>query len=98
MQGVIKVTAFLKEPEGVWEDEIPVQFPPGKAKAAALQVVMGIMAVGLIRTLGEDEFEIIPMLRVKSITAKTSTILGADGVDLSQAVEQFNQTSRLVKG
>lgn len=83
MQATIKLTAFLTNPEGVWERDCPVEFPPGAEKQILVQLTTGVLKTGLVRELGDDEIEIIPAMRVKSITAKLNTVQIASPLDLN---------------
>lgn len=87
IRGTVHLTAYLKEPEGVWEQDVPFECPPDKEKSAMLQVVLSMLNIGLLESISETEFNLIPMGRVKTINVKAipQNIGLATGADFSAA-------------
>lgn len=80
-QVTAKVTAILQNPDGVWEEEIPVELPsPELATAAMLRITGGFAAQGGLVRISSDGLNFIPMNRVRSMDIKISTLeLAAPG-------------------
>lgn len=86
MQGIVKVTAILKDPIGVWEHEQPVEYPAGAEKAITMQVYRGVLAMGLIRHIDDTEFETVPFDRISHYNVKLLTVSAADNLDMARAI------------
>ena len=93
LQGKLKVVARLINPTGVWEDEIPAEFPDATyARAATHQLLATIRASGgLLREISETETQFIPLLRVKDINIKVeiSTVGLATNLDMAKATSRI---------
>lgn len=85
MQGLLKLHAVLTNPEGVWDEELPTNCPPGKEKSAIFQMLGLINNTGGLALINSDtDIEFIPMTRVKSLRVTYCSVVGADLGDLSQ--------------
>lgn len=94
MQGKIKATAILQNPDGAWDDEIPVQFEPGEERRVLAQVG-GSLGNGLMRWLGPKHLEVIPACRIKSLEVQFSDVAVASPADLETAKKIADVTSKL---
>lgn len=78
-----KVTAILINPDGVWEEEIPVVYEDPRALGQAGQQIIHAIVRGwsLVHTISETETEFISLMRVKSLNVKISKVLVATVAD-----------------
>src|SRR5579859_6104974 len=93
MQRQIEVTAFLQKPDGtpdgVFEESYRADFsgvPPTKMAEAGKAAMLQLSAQfnnGLVREIGPEEIEIIPINRVRSITLKLSPVTLANAADIA---------------
>ena len=94
MQTKVLLTAILKDPEGVWQDEAVLEAPDD---APPVGIIMQVLATlrnngGLLTfTDGGRSAEMIPMNRVKNITAKVEMSLA---IGSPAAIEQAAARAR----
>ena len=83
MELLAKITAFLVNPDGVWEENVPVVCNDPHALTQIIPQIAGsiVRAGGLLRQISDDEGEFISLLRVRSITIKLSPIVTPGVVD-----------------
>lgn len=94
-KGTIKVTAVLHNPDGVWEQEIPVEYPAGAEKQILMQVLGGVRTVGLLTTIGPEEVELIPETRVKHYNFKLNTVVLGNEADVASAATSAAATNAI---
>lgn len=84
MQGRVKITAILINPDGVWEDEFVVQFAPEQKRAIPFTQIGQINQLGgLVRIIDESHIQFIPLCRIKDIDVAVSEVLVANMSDLA---------------
>ena len=94
MQTKVLLTAILKDPEGVWQDEAVLEAPD---EVPPVGIIMQVLAAlrnngGLLTfTDGGRSAEMIPMNRVKNITAKVEMSLA---IGSPAAIEQAAARAR----
>jgi hypothetical protein len=79
VEGKVKVTAVLQNPDGVYEDEFSYQYPdngprPSYEKVAASYCAQVAINGGFLQKVDAYVFRFIPMLRVKDIQVEFSAI------------------------
>lgn len=71
LYGKVIVKAILREPEGLWTREIPIEGIPDEDEAALLQgVLLKVRSEGMQRQIDEHEIESIPMHRAVNISVR----------------------------
>lgn len=94
LQAVVKVKVTLKDPDGLWEDEIPVGFKnPRTLLSASQQMLVKILRDGgMWRIL--DEYGLkrnwVPMTRIKEVDFEVVVpmVSLADGPDIAAATKK----------
>lgn len=103
MEQTVKITIFLTNPDGVWEDQMRVSFEnPNSIKGAHKQILAKVFHEGgLWRTVSETEHEFIPMLRVKSVNIAIEAVPAvnvATPADLNDALATARAAGEMARG
>lgn len=103
MEQLVKITIFLVNPEGVWEDSMRVAFEnPNAKKGAHKQILAHVFHDGgLWRSISDDEYEFIPMLRVKSVNiffVAAPAVNVATPTDLNEALATARASGEMARG
>jgi hypothetical protein len=62
MQGIVKVTTILQNPDGVISKELRAEWEPGKETDTCLQVLAALKANGgIVRLIDDGEVEYTPI-------------------------------------
>ena len=94
MHTKVLLTAILKDPEGVWQDEAVLEAPDAVPPVGIIMQVLATLRNngGLLTfTDGGRSAEMIPMNRVKNITAKVEMSLA---IGSPAAIEQAAARAR----
>jgi hypothetical protein len=88
MEARVQLTAFLINPDGVFENTIKVTYNKPEELRGLFQAVTNMIGQmgGLVREISEEEIEFIPLNRVRSVTVKLSKVQIADATQMPKGL------------
>jgi hypothetical protein len=99
MEATAHIKAVLQNPTGLWEDNIPFEYPsPQVLPQAMMQIAGGITKTGGLARLSAETLEFIPIHRVVNLTIEISTVKVASSLDMAAAVGQAAATKKIITG
>ena len=86
----VKITAMLSNPDGIWQDEILVEFKNPETLATAHRQIVGTFQRdgGIWRTISETEHEFIPFLRIRSVAINVNELRISEDTNVAGAAAE----------